>query len=181
MGFTYVSASLLLLSKIYGQDAKDLDINERFWCKSENIDYVAEVRKIKNIDQVVDQALVKMADKKSNCVFDTRTLPWLYTGSNLVKIYFSASLDDRVGISILSKKTQEYTFEVLREKIIKKDEQDIALFKSLYGIEIDSPKGFDLVINNGPLAPESTHQIICDYLQGRKIYKSFAPADKSFV
>ena len=105
-----------------------------------------------------------MAKSKNDLIFDSITLPWLYQGNDLVRIYLGANPQARALISLGSRDVMPYSLEELRELIRIKDEHTLKLFKEMYGITIGDTSSFDFVIDNSHLSKDETSQALSRFV-----------------
>jgi cytidylate kinase len=165
--FKYICASELMLESLGKTDTQLLNVKKRVWINREVCNEINTIRRSSNMDYKLDFGLLKIAKEESGRVFDCRTLPHLYKGKNLLKIYLNPSLADRANISYNSRSDKEYSLEEIKKHIDQKDKEDVALFTKLYGINITDTSVHDCVLDNGKLKPEETTSILFDFISRR--------------
>lgn len=164
LNYKYINASQILLNIIY--KGRVLPLSERgiFWFNKSDVDYINKIRDEQQLDVIVDKQLTEIAKNNDKVVFDSRTLPWLYKGKELIKIFLDSSAEDRYMICYQSRAKHRYTIEEIRINLDQKDIADIERFKRIYNININDKTVFDLIINNGKLKPSETSELIYNYI-----------------
>jgi cytidylate kinase len=162
LSLEYICASALLLKEI--GKSSSIVINDS--CKSHewlNEDNIKNVELYRD-DIKLDNLLLQLACN-DNIVLDSRTIPYLYKGSDAIKIYLNSPLDDRAVISYYSKSEKPFSIDELKEKICLKDSQDYDRFKKVYNNDICDTSAFDIVLDNGRLKPEETHHKLLELIK----------------
>jgi len=105
----------------------------------------------------IDAELLRLETLSDGYIFDSSTMPWRHRRPALC-IWLESTLESRVIKSIVSHRgrgvfgRQEY-----EERIRRKDESTIKLYRELYGIKRQSdPAYFDLIIDISSLIAEPT-------------------------
>lgn len=154
-GLEYVSGSNILL-----QIAKVVPVGEHFWVNEFGLQFREQRTKELCIDRKVDELILQIAETKRDVIFDSWTLPWLYKGDDLYRIYLAATLEARAKNAYFSRDTKPFSINELQERINEKDEANVKLFRELYGIDITDPSVFELIVHNSDLEPEEVSQIL---------------------
>lgn len=165
LGFKYFSASDVFLDLLKTKSKVGYDSNKHFWIKESNVKLIENIRDQNDLDVLVDNACLNYSNNISNVVIESRTLPWILENKDIIKIYLCASLNDRAVIAHGSKKEKTYSIKKLKEKINAKDLSDINRFNCLYNIDITNTDEFGLVLDNGKLSSEETHQLILNFVK----------------
>ena len=158
-GLEYVSGSKILLDVAGLSPTEDL-----FWISEPGIRFAETRIGNSSLDRRTDELILQMAESKKGIVFDSITLPWLYQGSNLIRIYLAANAGARAHISLGSRDVMPYSLREITELIKRKDEYTIQLFKEMYGITIGETSGFDLVVDNSNLSRDETSRTLSEFV-----------------
>lgn len=118
------------------------------------------LRDLTSIDVAADAKLLHQCRELSFVVSDSWTLPWLYKGGDTLRIYLDPPLEARAEMAYASKQGEKIVTSKLRELIRHKDKTSKARFYKLYGFDITSSVGFDLVLDNSLTIPEETSHIL---------------------
>jgi len=165
LGYKHLCSSDLLLKFLEQEGGLIEDKRNHFWINSENVTLIEKYRSGKCIDKEIDKYVTQLCSSSDNVVIESRTLSWMYHGSNLLRIYLNPSLQKRAEIAYNSRERKEFTLEEIKEEINKKDQRDIQRFKELYDIYITDLRDFDLVIDNGYLSPKETQRLLLDFVR----------------
>jgi cytidylate kinase len=158
LGLGYISGSDILVKKA----GVNVPQNSYFWIQ-ECAERLNERRKSdQSIDIETDEALLELAGTRENIVFDSWTLPWLYTGEGLYRVYLAANLEARARNAYNSREEKPFSMDELLERLQKRDEYNARLFQELYGINIPDYSYFQLIIDNSDLLPEETTCILVE-------------------
>lgn len=157
-GLKYVSASGLLLERLDFID----NIKDHFWLEStgQNLN---EMRDNSAVDKVVDIELLTVAEQNTRLVFDSWTLPWLYTGNDMLRIYLNPSIEARARMAYYSKQNKKYSMDELMALIDLKDSASRERFLKMYDFDITSFDIFDLVFDNSHLQAQETLAQLIQY------------------
>src|SRR3989344_9391204 len=122
LGFDYINAASLLLEEVYKDEyRKTYDQTDIYWFSESNVSFLKDKRNEKNLDLIIDNKLIELAKENNKIVFDCRVLPWLYKGSELLKIYLNPPVEDRYKICFLSRDEHSYSIEDIKRNLDKKD------------------------------------------------------------
>ena len=110
------------------------------------------------IDRELDNRQVKMALEQPNCVLGSRLAIWMLKEAD-VKIYLTASSEERASRIL---KREGGTFEQRLEETLRRDENDTARYKRIYGIDNTDPSVADLVIQTDELESDEVAQMILE-------------------
>ncbi|MCW4003764.1 MAG: cytidylate kinase family protein [Candidatus Bathyarchaeota archaeon] len=107
-------------------------------------------------DRAVDEKFLEYA-KQGNVLLDSWTMPWLLEGG--FKIWLSASLEKRAArVAQRDKISIEEAFRFLNEK----EAQTKAIYKKLYGFELDKDfEPFDFILDTNNLTADEVFQVLC--------------------
>lgn len=107
-------------------------------------------------DRAVDERFLEYA-KQGNVLLDSWTMPWLLEGG--FKIWLSASLEKRAArVAQRDKISIEEAFRFLNEK----EAQTKAIYKKLYGFELDKDfEPFDFILDTNNLTADEVFQVLC--------------------
>jgi len=151
----YISGSDFLLKM-----AGFVPEGDHFWINEFGEQLTEERIRNSEIDRDSDEFILQIAKTKEDTIFDSWTLPWLYEGDDLYKIYLEANLEARAKIAYGSRERKPYTLSDIKERIRKKDEDSANIFRELYGIDISDYSFFDLIVDNSELKPGKTYKIL---------------------
>lgn len=135
----YISGSNLLLAL----KGFKVDID---WLSDHAAEFLKERQGDFSLDTCVDDKLLHWVRTEDGIVVDSWTLPWLYRGEDMLRIYFDMDLEARASKAFESGKHTPLTFDQIRDRIRQKDEISASLFRTLYGIDIFDKSAFDLII-----------------------------------
>jgi cytidylate kinase len=154
-GMAYISGSQVLLSELKFED----NSTDHFWLESvgKNLNMV---RDLTELDRYVDNLLLSKAVNENNLVFDSWTIPWLYSGLDAIRIYLKPSLDFRATLAYNSKTNKSLLKDDLKELITIKDEESRTRFLKLYGFDIYDTSIFDIVFDNTLLEKQQTSEML---------------------
>lgn len=109
------------------------------------------------IDLEADRRMRERIEAGSG-VFDSWALPWLYSGTDAVRVWIESDFPSRVRKCIVSELMQERAAPTDPAGLVRqKDAFSIALFSRLYGFVLSgAPDRFDLVLDNTEFIREST-------------------------
>lgn len=107
-------------------------------------------------DFMVDDRLIKLADKAHDCVVASRLAGWLFDDADL-RVWLSASLDTRAK-RIASREGKD--FGQVRQATSIRDEQNQKRYKATYGVDINDHEGFDIIVNTEFLTASQVSSLI---------------------
>ena len=110
------------------------------------------------IDRELDNRQVMMALEQPNCVLGSRLAIWMLKEADL-KIYLTASSEERASRIL---KREGGTFEQRLEETLRRDENDTARYKRIYGIDNTDPSVADMVIQTDELESDEVAQMILE-------------------
>ncbi|MBI2545091.1 MAG: cytidylate kinase family protein [Candidatus Aenigmarchaeota archaeon] len=154
-GLDYISGSEVLL-RYAGVSPQD---EVHYWLRSGRELTGRRVRD-PTIDRRTDETILEIARSRDNVIFDSWTLPWLYEGADLFRIYLAARLETRARIAYSSRTQKPFTVEEMMRLIQMKDEESRGLFEKLYGIDIYDQSVFDNVVDNSDMLPQQTTETL---------------------
>lgn len=117
-------------------------------------------------DYLLDRKQISLVSSEDDTILGSRLSSWLIYAD--LKVWLDASLRERAA-RIVEREEREY-YEVLVETK-KRDEEDIATYKKLYGIDIMKHDEIDLTINTERFDANEVAQIIINtvrVLEARK-------------
>jgi cytidylate kinase len=131
-----------------------------WWDKEEGMRFLMERKKDNRFDREVDEFLLNKL-KEGGVIVTSYPLPWL--AKDPIKIWLSASLENRAermakrdGISI------DEAVNVVK----KRDDENKALYKALYGIKFGEDLSvFDFVINTNILTTNGVIEVVCKIVE----------------
>jgi len=142
--FKYLSAGELFrsIAKERGLSLKELSI-------------IAE--KDEEIDRLIDNKTLEVADKSEDLVVDAQLAGWLLKNKADLLIYITAPFDIRVKrISQRDKKPLEIT----KEETETRERSEKLRYQKLYKIDITDLSIYDIIINTKKFDPDDCVQII---------------------
>ena len=107
-GLEHISGSDTLLSKLRFKDTK----SHHFWF-DEDGKSLNQKRDNSDIDKKVDEYLLELAHSKTNLVFDSWIVPYLYNKDDALLIYLTSSLKARAKMAFESKQDTSFALEEL--------------------------------------------------------------------
>jgi len=106
-------------------------------------------------DKLLDKRQVDMANEE-DCILGSRLAIWLIPHAQL-SVYLYVDPETRINRIL---KREGGNFESVKAFTKKRDDEDTARYKKLYGIDNDSYQFADLIINATKMTPERIVQII---------------------
>lgn len=158
LSISYLSGSARLLSKL-GRCDSDKDY---VWLGSSG-EKIESLRDQSDVDRETDDLLLAEAHRLGTFVSDSWTLPWLFTES-AIRIRLRPSLQSRCSMARASKDAPKGDFKNIEAEIEHKDTKSRERFLRIYGFDIFKVEHFDISIDNGPLEPKQTHDILQQYV-----------------
>jgi cytidylate kinase len=122
------------------------------------------------LDKEIDDRTIKVGREKDNFIFDAR-LAWNFIPDSF-KIYLKVDIDIAVDRAMSSErgKSENYSSRSdARDHISKRRELEVSRFKSLYNVDIEEDKNYDLVIDTSYITVEDVIEKISSVIRDRKI------------
>ncbi len=154
-GLTYIGGSQVLLSKL-GFEDNSID---HFWLDTIG-NQMNTIRDDSDNDILVDNYLLNKATREEDLVFDSWTIPWLYSGADVIRVYLQPTLEFRAKLAYVSKTNKCFSVDELMRLITIKDEESRKRFLNLYGFDIYDTSIFDIVFDNTLLEKQETSSIL---------------------
>ncbi len=148
MGYPLINFTFRNLAKERGVEFWDL-------CK------LAE--KDDSIDRELDARQVAMAMETTDCVLGSRLAIWVLKEADL-KVYLTATTEERAR---RIQKREGGTLSQRMDETRRRDENDSARYKRIYGIDNTDPSVADMVIETGDLTPEQIASMIIGEIHSR--------------
>lgn len=120
-----------------------------------------------SIDKELDTRQVAMAMETTDCVLGSRLAIWMLEKADL-KVYLTATTEERAR---RIQKREGGTLSQRMEETRKRDENDSARYKRIYGIDNTDPSIADMVIETDELSPEQIASLIIGEIHSRQAGK----------
>ncbi|HIQ49691.1 MAG TPA: cytidylate kinase [Nanoarchaeota archaeon] len=134
---------------------------ENWWETKEGMEFLKKRQKNFEYDKKLDEKLMKYASQ-GNCVITSWALPWIFKG-NAIKIWLNASQEERARRIA---KRDGISYEQALEIVKKRDEENIKLYKNLYGYELGKDlEVFDLIVETDEKTPEQVEKEVLEFLK----------------
>ncbi len=120
--------------------------------------------KDKRIDKRIDNYQKRLGEKEDNFVFEGR-LGWYFIPDS-VKVYLKVDVEEAAR-RIMNDNRSDEKFSSLEEaikSIKERREFERRRYKSHYGIDIEDPSNYDLIIDTTKIPPDKVADKIVDYL-----------------
>lgn len=160
--YQYISAT----DKLLNITGININPESHFWLEEDGR-RINQMRDEKPIDYLLDRQLLDLVSNSNDVVTDSWALPWLYDGSDAVRIYLKPSLSSRAIMAFYSRERKKYSVAELIPMIDEKDKYTREKFLKLYDFDIFDTSRFDLVLDNFILAPFQTTSLLCSYITQR--------------
>lgn len=116
-----------------------------------------------SIDRELDERQVAMAMAEPDCVLGSRLAIWMLDEADL-KIYLTATDVERASRIL---KREGGTFELRLEETRRRDRNDTARYRRIYGIDNTNASFADMVIDTDELTPIEVSDIIIKEIDRR--------------
>ncbi|PKL20364.1 MAG: cytidylate kinase [Spirochaetae bacterium HGW-Spirochaetae-4] len=131
-------------------------------------DFCRLAEKDDSIDRELDARQVSMAMETTDCVLGSRLAIWVLKEADL-KVYLTATTEERAR---RIQKREGGTLSQRMDETRRRDENDTARYKRIYGIDNTDPSVADMVIETDDLSPEQVASMII-----REIHSHLAGTD----
>ncbi len=158
-GLKHYCGSVDLLRRLNHNDS-----NKSHWWFNEEGQNIELERDQADVDLEVDERLLEIANTEDDYIFESWTTPFLYGRNDAIKIYLNPPLESRSKMAWNSKIEKSLSIESLVNGIKNKDTKSRDRFAKLYGIDIFSTIGFQIVLDNSLLAQAQTSLILLQYI-----------------
>jgi cytidylate kinase len=130
--------------------------DEGWWESPVGLKFLEKRLSDPKFDRAVDEKFLEYA-KQGNVLLDSWTMPWLLKDG--FKIWLSASLEKRAArVAQRDKISLEEAYKFLEEK----EAQTKAIYKKLYGFELDKDfEPFDFILDTNNLTADEVFQVLC--------------------
>lgn len=121
------------------------------------------------LDKEIDDKTIEIGKEKDNFIFDAR-LAWNFIPDSF-KIYLKVDIDIAVDRSMTSErgKSENYSSRSdAKDHISKRRELEVSRFRSLYNVDIEEEKNYDLVIDTSCITAEEVIEKISSVIRDRK-------------
>ncbi len=116
-----------------------------------------------SIDKECDQEIKEYGDKNDDFVVESR-LAWYFIKDS-IKVRLFADFDERVARAA---KRDSQIFELAKEAITTREQNDSERYKKFYGItDIDDPNKFDLNVDTTSIPPEEVVDKIVEFVNNK--------------
>ncbi len=134
---------------------------ENWWETEEGMEFLKQRETNPEWDLKLDKKLMEIAEK-GNCVITSWALPWIFTGK-AVKIWLSASQEERARRIA---KRDRISYEEALEAVKKRDEENIKLYKKLYGYTFGADlEVFDIIVETDGKSAEDVEKEVVEKLE----------------
>ncbi len=120
------------------------------------MEFQEKAKKDHNIDKKFDKVLQKQANENPSCVIATWLCPWVIKGADL-KVWLDVS--EKVRAARMSGREKISEKEAMVH-LQKRDSDNIARYKKVYGTDITNHEDFDLIINSEKMGAKEVAKII---------------------
>ena len=148
MGYPLINFTFRNLAKERGVEFWDL-------CK--------HAEKDDSIDRELDARQVAMAMETADCVLGSRLAIWVLKEADL-KVYLTATTEERAR---RIQKREGGTLSQRLDETRRRDENDSARYKRIYGIDNTDPSVADMVVETDGLSPEQIASMIIGEIHSR--------------
>ncbi|MGE0075557.1 MAG: (d)CMP kinase [Sphaerochaetaceae bacterium] len=126
-------------------------------------DFCRLAEKDDSIDRELDARQVAMAMETTDCVLGSRLAIWVLKEADL-KVYLTATTEERAR---RIQKREGGTLSQRMDETRRRDENDSARYKRIYGIDNTDPSVADMVIETDDLSPEQVASMIIGEIHSR--------------
>ena len=126
-------------------------------------DFCRLAEKDDSIDRELDARQVSMAMETTDCVLGSRLAIWVLKEADL-KVYLTATTEERAR---RIQKREGGTLSQRMDETRRRDENDTARYKRIYGIDNTDPSVADMVIETDDLSPEQVANMIIGEIHSR--------------
>lgn len=124
-----------------------------------NFLHLSEVQRLaarhREIDYLTDQRLIQLAQREKNCVVGSRLAGWLIDAD--LSVWLEAPLETRAGRIAHREKLPLAT---VKRVTAKRDADNIARYKKVYGVDTLDHSDFDIVVNTSRLSARQVAELI---------------------
>jgi cytidylate kinase len=133
---------------------------ENWWETPEGVEFLKKRQENHEYDKKLDKKLMEIADKGS-CVMTSWALPWIYGKG--IKIWLHASQEERAKRIA---KRDGISFEEALKIVKIRDEENIKLYKELYGFELGKDLDvFDIIVDTDGKNEDEVEKEVWELLQ----------------